>query len=260
MASPPTSVVTKANTTANGPGLVGDGSASVASGAAATYIMTPKYGDPQAGPDKNKLARFKFSSEFVSQISEGTVHVDKTDPIYKKLAGSGYIEFFLQSIDEAFEERFQIVETLGDKYAVFGIGSKPRIFNFSGALVNSKENEWRINFILMFERYLSISKLARFPSSKVKNVVVLSYDSLILEGAILNLRTNLQASNELATAFSFSMLITDFRQADIIAKTVAATAPVPSSSVQVAPTTVSGGQLKLSGSNQRIALTKTRIA
>jgi len=135
--------------------------------------------------------------------------------VLKKLAGGGYIEFFLQSADEVFEERFQIVETLGDNYAVFGIGRKPRIFSFSGGLFNSLENDWRINFIYMFEQFISISRLARFRATTVKNIVNLRYDTVFLQGAILNLRTNLQASNELAVAFSFTMLVTKFDFVDI---------------------------------------------
>lgn len=212
-------------TKTNAPGLLGDGLGGVDRSSPATYRQTPKYGDPYAKGNANRLARFFFSSELISEINQtfnrgkgaSDVQLSVNDTVLNKLSNqtAGYFEFFLQSADESFEERFQIVETLGDNYAVFGIGRKPRIFNFAGALLNSVENDWRVNFIYLFQQYISISRLAKFRGTKTKNVVTLKYDSVFLQGAILNLRTALRADNELVVPFSFTMLVTNWNFVDL---------------------------------------------
>lgn len=203
------------------PGILGDGFQTVDPSNSAIYRQRAKYGDPQAPPSSSKMARLYFNKAFVDLIantlsSVGANGASANDAVYKKLSSpNGYFEFFLQNADEVFEERFQIVETLGDKYAVFGIGSKPHIFNFSGALINSVDNDWRVNFIHMFRRYISISRLAKFRNTTVSNVVTLKYDSFLLDGAILSLRTGLQANNEMAIPFSFPMLVTKWDAPDM---------------------------------------------
>lgn len=181
-----------------------------------TYKMTPKYNDPYTQDSSaRKMAKILISSSLKTQI-EKTLKI-QNDPILALLGtggvdgsteGRGYLDFFLQSADETFDEKFQIVETLGDSYAIFGLGKKPRVVNFSGVLLNTVENDWRINFIQMFEKYISISSMAKFRTKGIKNLVTMVYDSLTVRGAILNLRTAIQAANEMVTTFSFQMVVT----------------------------------------------------
>jgi hypothetical protein len=183
-----------------------------------TYVLTPKYNDPYSGDSERKIARFRISPELLAAIQSSIGGADSTtstlnisgNRILNKLANQnrGYFDFFLEGTDETFDEKFQVVETLGDSYAVFGLGKKPFVWSFTGSLLNSQENEWRINFIRMFEKYLSISRLASFRSGTRDNQVSLIYDGMVAKGALLNLRTQLRAKNELATTFAFSMLVT----------------------------------------------------
>ena len=186
-----------------------------------TWILSPKYNDPFAGDTDRKMAKMLIGSDLLKAIQESSGGKDTTsstinisgDRILNKLSNQnrGYFDFFLQGTDETFDEKFQVVETLGDSYVVFGLGKKPRVFSYSGSLMNSQENEWRINFVKMFEQYVSISRLARFSSGKSgtrNNQVSLIYDGFTARGAILNLRTQLRSENELITTFAFSMLVT----------------------------------------------------
>jgi hypothetical protein len=188
------------------------------------YRLTPKYNDPQQGAS-SRIARFFMDPNLVTQInsafgsSAGSsgVQLSGTDAVLQQLTNpnSGYFEFFLQSVDEVFSERYQIVETLGDNYAVFGLGKKPRIFNFSGALINSVENDWRVNFIYLFQKFISISQLAKFGGTSIRNIITLKYDSVFVQGAVLDFRTGLRAENEMVCPFSFPMLITKFDPTDL---------------------------------------------
>ena len=203
-----------------------------------TYVMTPKYNDPFSGDTDRKIARFKISIALLDAINGSLGAADSTSStinttgskILSKLANQnrGYFDFFLQGADETFDDKFQVVETLGDSYAVFGLGKKPLVWSYTGILLNTKENEWRINFIKMFEKYLSISKLASYRGRTADNQVSFLYDGMIAKGALLNLRTQLRAANEMSTSFAFSMLVTKLISSSDLS--VAVTADVPDES------------------------------
>lgn len=193
-----------------------------------TWIMTPKYQDPYASDANRKMAKFIIPLALREAI-DATVGAQGGDTnavvqgnnILRNLSNQsrGYFDFFLQSAEESFEEKFQIMETLGDSYAVYGLGKKPRIWSYSGVLLNSQENDWRVNFIKMFDDYISISRLAKFRKNTLNNQVNLIYDSFNIRGAILNLRTSLRSDNELATPFGFTMLVTKLTSTNVLRAT-----------------------------------------
>jgi len=180
-----------------------------------TWIMTPKYGDPFAADADRKMAKFIIDADLAKIINKvtGGKSAAGDDNVYANLIkeNRGYFDFFLQNVEESIEDKFQLVETLGDSYAIFGLGQKPKIFNYSGMLLNSQENDWRLGFIKMYDKYISISRLAKFRQDGLtSNQVTLVYDSVTVRGALLNLRTSLRADNEIAVPFAFSMLITSY--------------------------------------------------
>ena len=234
-----------------------------------TYILTPKYADPYAKGDAKKLARFFIPSSLAKQIrtflgkgssSSGDTQ-EATDTVLSKLSdqNSGYFDFFLQAVDEIFDDKFQIVETMGDSYAAFGLGHKPRVFQFSGYLMNTVENDWRVNFIYMYRQFLGISRLSKFKGSTIANFATIKYDSVFARGALLNLRTSLRAENELVTPFSFTMLVTGYTWVDLsnldkfnIGAVLDGNAPRPQS--QGVTALSSEDEL-----NQKLALSKTEF-
>ena len=178
-----------------------------------TWVMTPKYTDPFSPDVDRRMAKFIISADLATIIAKVNPASVSGDSGYANLIkqGRGFFDFFLQNIDESVEDKFQLVETLGDSYAIFGLGQKPKIFTYSGVLLNTKENDWRLNFIQMYDKYISISRLAKFHQNGVSsNQVTLIYDTVTVRGALLNLRTTLRADNEIAVPFSFSMLITSY--------------------------------------------------
>ena len=173
-----------------------------------TYRMTAKYNDPFSADADRKMAKFLVTDLPFRNLLTGLPGAK--DPLLQRLiTDRGYFDFFLQLVDEGFDEKFQIVEMLSDSYAVFGIGKKPRILNCSGVLLNCVENDWRLNFIKLFEKYLSVSSLAKLRKAGVKNQVTMMYDSVTVTGAVLGLRTSMRAENEMVAPFSFTMLVNE---------------------------------------------------
>ena len=181
-----------------------------------TYRMSPKYNDPYTSDSADrKMAKFIMGSDLAKVFKKAAG--GSTDGILDVLGSvdqRGYFDFFLQSADEAYNEKYQIVETLGDSYAAFGLGRRPLIFSYGGVLLNAEENDWRVNFIRFFDKYGSISRLSKAKTSnlktskEIKNVITLVYDGVQLNGALLDLKTTLRAANEMVVPFAFSMLVT----------------------------------------------------
>jgi hypothetical protein len=68
-----------------------------------------------------------------------------------------YNQFSVQSVSQNYGEKFQIDEVLSPGHAVFSFGSKPKIWQISGTLLNDLVNKWKIKFEEAFENYLCLS-------------------------------------------------------------------------------------------------------
>jgi len=117
-------------------------------------------------------------------------------------SGLGYIDFLLQNIQESFSEKAQISETVGDNYVAFFFGSAPPVFVFSGQLLNTFQDEWRTSMHLLYQNLLRGTKLARN-----KQLVSIYYDQIIANGYIMSHNQNYAAEMQMASSFSFQMLI-----------------------------------------------------
>lgn len=119
--------------------------------------------------------------------------------------GTGYIDFLLQSAQESLQEKFQVVDVLSDNYVSYFFGQQPPVFSYSGVLLNSLQDDWRIRMHQLYQLILRGTKLAR-----QRVVVSLAYDDVIVTGAMINLSQTLNAQNELAVPFSFQLLVKRF--------------------------------------------------
>lgn len=185
----------------------------IALGDPGPFSFTPKYRSPfNKTEGTNRLARIYLSSSLVKTAMEADRSSEMSlaqnfDSMINHFEKHPYISFLLEGVGETFEDKFQVTETLGDSYVIFGIGKKPRIFSFRGSLLNCEEYDWRVQMIYLFERYLSVSRLARFKAAgAADNLVTITYDSMKVSGALLNLQTSLMAQNELIAPFSFTMI------------------------------------------------------
>lgn len=116
--------------------------------------------------------------------------------------GHGYIDFLLQNASHNFEEKFQVTETLADSYVAFFFGHAPPIFNYSGTLLNTFQDDWTMRMFRVFRDLARGTQLAR------RNLVLrIKYDSMIVTGAMTNFQWALVAGQEMASPFSFNLLV-----------------------------------------------------
>lgn len=117
-------------------------------------------------------------------------------------APTGYVDFLLTGVSQPLSEMVQVSSSLSDNYAAFFFGQAPPTWSYNGMLINSKQDDQASNFQRLYLEILRGTQLARR-----QKLVSIRYDSVVVTGSMLNLVTNLDASNELAVPFSFSLLV-----------------------------------------------------
>lgn len=119
---------------------------------------------------------------------------------------SNYGRFILQSVSEATQEKYQIVETFTNYYVYF-FGKRPMVYNFSGTLINSEYFKWANDMEYIYDKMLRGTKLA-----EINGTAILEYDGKMVKGYPVQLSMNKDAMNDQGVPFSFSMIITEVAQ------------------------------------------------
>lgn len=185
-------------------------------------LMTPKYAQNRGIRDaefKETLARI-----YISLPTTGDPGVDLTvrDLYLKSLpqdketqalaqvllntqTGAGFIDFFLTSANESYQEIMQVDKVLSDDYVAFFYGQAPPTFQYSGMLLNSMQDDQRIGFAKAYSMLLRGTQLARRGA-----LARLRYDSVIVSGTMVAHQQQLNSDNELAVPFSFSFLVKEY--------------------------------------------------
>ena len=169
--------------------------------------MTPKYHTNNNEVSLGYMARMFIPFEDPA-LGEAFVNSFGEDDATKILAtaltsaGYGYLDFLLQRADEPQQEKFQVVDVLSDNYVSYFYGRQPPMFQYSGVLLNTVQDDWRMAFHLMYNKLLRGTKMARH-----KTVVTLAYDDIFVTGVLVNMQQSLSADMEIAVPFSFTMLV-----------------------------------------------------
>lgn len=117
------------------------------------------------------------------------------------VTGTGYASFLLTDISCALEEKLQIVETFGDSEVTYYFGRQPIMFNFSGVLMDSVDNNWFIEWLEMYSNVLRGSELARN-----YELVRLVLPNMTLEGTINRTSWSQNSSRDVDIPFQFGFL------------------------------------------------------
>lgn len=205
---------------------------------------TPKYHTGNTDITKEYMARIfiPFTSNVARELFVATVpphakalanHLAVSDESSQAAGlgyGMGYIDFLLQSANEQFNEKMQVVDAVGDNYIAYYLGQNPPVFQYSGTLLNSYQDDWRAAFTVIYNDLLRGTMLARR-----KVVAVLAYDDVMITGSLNNLSQVLTADFELMAAFNFSMLVKRYDFSSRSPRTQFKPTPVASYPYKLAP-------------------------
>lgn len=117
-------------------------------------------------------------------------------------AGTGYIDFLLQNVQETYQEKVQVTDVLSDNYVAYFFGQEPPMFTYQGTLLNTRQDDWRSAFSIIYSELLRGTKLARR-----RRLMTLTYDNVAVTGTIVAMSQNLTADMEMAASFTFQMLV-----------------------------------------------------
>lgn len=173
------------------------------------FIQTPKYIQDSANTDR--MARFFVADSLITALSDFYGTSTSQNSLLEALQNQGFFDFFITSISDSSQDRYQLQETMGDNFVLYGFNSAPEILTCSGILKNTQEDDWRVQFLEFFKKIGGISSLAKFfnyNKQNVANFVSFKYDSVFKRGALLNVSHSIQASNEMDIPFSFSFIVT----------------------------------------------------
>lgn len=116
--------------------------------------------------------------------------------------GFGYIDFLMNQATHPIQEKVQISESMADDYVAFFFGHSPQVFNYTGVLMNTYQDDWAMRMFRLFRDLGRGTQLARR-----KAVLHLKYDSMIVSGSMLNIQWAHRGDRETADDFSFSFLV-----------------------------------------------------
>lgn len=117
---------------------------------------------------------------------------------------SRYANFILQGVQEQRVEKQQIVETFGEDY-IFFFGERPRIMTFSGVLPNTRDFNWKNEFLENYERYLRGTRLVEQNAR-----LYIYFDDLVIEGYLIQSNVNYDAMTPYHVQFQFQMYVCQY--------------------------------------------------
>jgi len=147
------------------------------------------------GPDGKPVYLTSSSSRIVEPGGTGETDIG---------AVRNYSDFILQSVQDQRQEKSQIIETFGEPY-VYIFGERPRVFTFSGLLVNTEDFNWRAQFWANYEENFRGTRLVQRNAR-----AYLSYDTLTIEGYPLSASAVDDANQPYSIPFQMTMLVTNY--------------------------------------------------
>jgi hypothetical protein len=111
--------------------------------------------------------------------------------------------FIISQLDMGFQEKTQIIQTFGQDYAFF-YGQQPLVISTAGFLLNTKDFNWKNEWIQNYQKYLRGTACVR-----TKSRVYLGLRNCIYVGYVISTSINISAENPHVCGFSFQMLVTN---------------------------------------------------
>lgn len=116
---------------------------------------------------------------------------------------SAYSRFFLQSVTEGEQEKYQIVETFTSFYAFF-YGKRPAVYRYAGLLLNDENFKWNNDFKFVYENYFRGTRAV-----ELQGQVIMQYDGRLVTGFPLSFTMQQEAMNPKGIPFAMDVLVTD---------------------------------------------------
>jgi hypothetical protein len=115
-----------------------------------------------------------------------------------------YANFLISGVQESRQEKYQLMETFGVPY-IFFFGERPRVYQYSGVLLNSLDFQWRNEFWANYDEVLRGTRLVDRNAR-----VVLTIDDVVVEGYILQASATEDSQTKELVQFNFQLFVTNY--------------------------------------------------
>jgi hypothetical protein len=150
-----------------------------------------------------KSPRFAFLSVRQADYEGNLVPISMKDSSAPGGTSNANHNFILQKVEYQRVERAQIVETFGDHF-VFFYGEKPVILQCSGFLLNTRDFNWKNEWLYNYDQYLRGTRAVESRSR-----VYLGFDDVLLEGYLLATGISADEGLPYVCPFQFQILATN---------------------------------------------------
>jgi len=181
--------------------------------------VTPKYArntGPREYDFRETLARLFVQvgpQEYQRFVDSVAAADPRSEPLARVLAGTnlatgganggaGFVDFQLTRAQHSLKEKTEVVELLSDNYVAYFFGQGAPIFNYTGFLVNSIQDDQAMKMVRLYRDILRGTQLARR-----QKVARLRYDGVVVSGTYMGLDWGLDAENEVNVPFGFAFLV-----------------------------------------------------
>lgn len=162
----------------------------------------------QSGREAAEAQQLLADLELPTDTSSSTALTRrKLDSLRKSGKGASvrYSNFLITNVQETRQEKYQVMETFGAPY-IFFFGERPRMYTFTGILLNSLDFQWRAEF---WENYDTILRGTRLVELGARASI--SWDDIITQGYILQANAAEDSAQPSLINFSFLFFVTDYQ-------------------------------------------------
>lgn len=156
-------------------------------------------GNP-ADPSSEGLNARTLASNDEEQIASMTLSQPSVNGS-KGILIDAYTRFFLQSVSEPEQEKYQVVETFTGFYAFF-FGKRPPIYRYSGVLLSDPNYRWNNDFKYIYENFFRGTSAVELNAE-----VIITYDGRVVTGFPLSLTMQQDAMNDKGMPFAMDILV-----------------------------------------------------
>lgn len=139
-----------------------------------------------------------------TSLTSGPPDID--NPFQKGSNMFRYNQFTVVSLMENGGEKYQIVDSNGFGFSIFGFGKKVEIWSISGELINDRYNNWLSKFREVWERHIRLEKLIE---NKQYIRMVIPSQRIAINCYPVNYTIQHAEQRESVTPFSMSFIVRD---------------------------------------------------
>ena len=122
------------------------------------------------------------------------------------ISSVGFFDFLVSNVSTSFQEKYQVSEVLSDGHVAFFFGQRASQWQFSGTLLNTRQDNWFSAFHVLYQDVLRGSQLAKYGLE-----LKLVYDDREVTGSLVSMSDVINSSDETQTPFNFTLLVKSVR-------------------------------------------------